>query len=105
MHLLHAGLNMAQTHEYRNSPMRWRLIGLFVVAGILLIPIVSMLLSSKVVWGLEDFVAAAVLLTWTWLGVEVVARLAPPGAWRALAICVIKASALIMWAHLAVGVW
>jgi hypothetical protein len=97
---------MTRTHNpHRNAPFIWRVVGLVIVAVMLLIPTVCMLFSSEVAWGLEDFVAAAVLLAWTWVGIEVVARLAPPGTWRELAICAIIASALFMWAHLAIGVW
>ncbi len=56
-------------------------------------------------WGIEDFIAAAILLGAAALGVWAVRRFAHDGGVRLLGYGVVIATLVIIWAELAVGIF
>ncbi|NBW76351.1 MAG: hypothetical protein EBR34_11195 [Sphingomonadaceae bacterium] len=74
------------------------------IAALLLVPAVAMQFTPEVNWGVEDFLAAAVLLGGGGLALEVAARLLADPRKRALAALVILGLLLVLWAELAVGI-
>jgi hypothetical protein len=77
--------------------------GWSLAAAILALPALAMQFSTEVNWGPEDFLAAALLLGITGLGLEVAAAL-PRRRWRGRAAMVVLAALLLVWAELAVGI-
>ncbi len=74
------------------------------IAVLLAVPAVAMLFSTEVNWGLEDFVAAAILLGAAGLALEVAGRMLVTPGKRLLAALVIIGVLLLAWAELAVGI-
>lgn len=83
-----------------------RLITIVLTATLLLlIPLVAMLFTNEVKWGLADFAVAGVLLLGTGLMCELVMRKVKKIEHR-IAICaVILGLLLLIWAELAVGIF
>jgi peptidoglycan/LPS O-acetylase OafA/YrhL len=76
-----------------------------IAAFLLLIPLVAMLFTNEVKWGLADFVVAGVLLFGTGFMCELVMRKVKKIEQR-IAICaIILALLLLIWAELAVGIF
>ena len=79
---------------------------LWIAAGtgaILLIPLVAMQVTSEVDWGVEDFVAMAILLFGMGSLFVGIARVAPRN-YRALVAVICTAALFLLWVHLAVGI-
>jgi hypothetical protein len=84
-------------------PPSWRLALWGAIVALLALPAVAMQFTREVNWGPGDFVAAAVLLGLTGLGLELAAR-APIGrAARLFAAALVLLALLVIWAQLAVG--
>jgi len=83
-----------------------RLIGIVsTVTVLLLIPLVAMQFTDEVVWKLNDFVAAGVLLLGTGLMIELVLRKVTNKEER-IALCVgILIALVLVWIELAVGIF
>ena len=56
-------------------------------------------------WGLEDFAAAAALMTGAAIGIALVMRTVTGWRLRSLLISVVLLIVLAIWAHLAVGIF
>jgi hypothetical protein len=83
----------------------WRL-ALWGIAGVLLVlPAVAMQFTSAFAWGLEDLVAAALLIGGFGLAAELAVRVLRTPAQRYAAIAVAFILALVVWAELAVGLF
>jgi hypothetical protein len=78
--------------------------GWSLAAGLLALPAIAMQFSTEVNWGPEDFLAAALLLGLTGLGLEVTAAL-PRRRWRGRAAVITIAALFLVWAELAVGIF
>lgn len=72
---------------------------------LLLLPLVAMVFTPDVAWGLGDFIAAAALLAALWLAIEIVWRVLPTALSRALGIAAVLTATVVIWAHLAVGIF
>lgn len=55
-------------------------------------------------WGIEDFAAAAALLTAAWLGITLVRRNVHGRVTRPILLIGVVLVALTIWAHLSVGI-
>lgn len=82
--------------------LNWRRIYLIFALVVLLAPAMAMPFSLGVSWGPGDFVAAGLLLAVAWLAVELVVRVVPQRIGRIALAVVVGASALAVWADLAV---
>lgn len=78
--------------------------GWSLAATILALPAIAMQFSSDVNWGPGDFLAAALLLAATGLGLEVATAL-PRRSWRRRGIIIAVAAMMLVWAELAVGIF
>lgn len=75
------------------------------VALLLMIPFIGMQFSNQVNWGMEDFVAAGILLFGTGLACEVILRTVKTKQNR-IVFCVVFLIALaLIWVELAVGIF
>jgi hypothetical protein len=83
----------------------WR--GAFAVVSVamLFFPAIAMTVSTDIVWGAEDFLAAAGILAFVWLAIEMSVRLLPGTRAQVAAGIVAILAALTVWMHLAVGVF
>lgn len=81
------------------------LIIVFIVAVLLLIPLVAMQFSEEVVWTTSDFVIAAVLLLSTGLAIEFILRRVKTIKNRIILSGIILAILFLIWAELAVGIF
>jgi hypothetical protein len=82
------------------------IIGVFAVtAAILMVPLIAMQFTKEVNWTLSDFVIMGILLAGTGLLVVLAARKVKSIRHRAVAIGVVMALFLLIWAELAVGVF
>jgi hypothetical protein len=79
-----------------------RKIGWSLAALLLLMPAFGMAFSTGFDWGPGDFLAAALLIGITGLGLELAARL--PGRTRLVAAAAVIGTMLLIWAELAVGI-
>lgn len=79
-----------------------RTFGWGLAALLLITPAVAMAFTREVNWGLEDFIAAALLMAGAGLGLEVAARL--PARRQLLAGAGVIGIMLLIWAELAVGI-
>lgn len=77
-------------------------VGLLTV-GILPIPLVAMQFSEDWDWAPFDFVFMGALLFGTGMGIELVARMAGPVAYRAAAVIAFAVAFLLVWSNAAVG--
>jgi hypothetical protein len=82
--------------------LNWRLIYLGFAAAVLVLPAVAMPFTNEVVWGAEDFGAAAMLLGGAWAAVEIVVRIVPNQISRAALTVVVILTGLATCAQLAV---
>ena len=78
---------------------------LFIVIGILLIPIIATLLNDEFYWTISDFVLAGILLFCTGLIIELVIRKVSKIKYRITIIFAILILLAIIWAEIAVGVF
>ncbi len=81
-----------------------RLILWTTLAAILLAPAFAMQMTEAVRWGGEDFLAAALLLGGTGIGIEAAARMPRSPLGRLFAGCGVVAVCAILWAQAAVGI-
>ncbi len=78
---------------------------LLVVSALLLIPFIAMKFTDEVHWTLFDFVVAALLLSSTGLGIELIIRKTKSTPYRiALSLAVFMILCLT-WVELAVGIF
>ena len=56
-------------------------------------------------WGLEDFIAAAVLVSGAAVGVWAIRRFAPNGSVRLIGYALVLVALVFIWAELAVGIF
>lgn len=81
-----------------------RLLMMLIIASvILLIPVFTMLYSSKVNWTLFDFVIAGTLLFLTVLSFEFVFRFLQPRRTRLIALSILIILLALIWIELSVG--
>lgn len=85
-------------------PPSWRLALWGGIAGVLALPAVAMQFSREVNWGPGDFLAAALLLGLTGLGLELAARAPLSRRLRIAAALALVVMLLLIWAELAVGI-
>lgn len=71
----------------------------------LLAPLVAMQFSDEVIWGAEDFVAAALLLGGAGLALEATIRFVRSTRARIMIGLAIAAAFALIWAELAVGLF
>jgi len=87
-----------------NGGRRWRIVAWTIAVFVLLLPLVGMLFTNEINWGLGDFVFAGVLLFGS-LGVyEVAARTTSNIAYRAGVGVAIAGALLLTWINTAVGI-
>ncbi len=84
---------------------RWRTLGWGAAGAILLLPLLAMLVTEEMNWGLEDFAAAALLLGAAGLAVELAVHVVRGRRARVAAGLAILAALLLVWAELAVGLF
>ncbi|VVT04263.1 hypothetical protein [Rhizobium sp. EC-SD404] len=87
------------------SPGTWRCAFALVAVAVLLVPALAVTVSTEIAWGVEDFFAAAGILAFVWLAIEMSVRLLPGTRAQAAAGIVAILAALTVWMHLAVGVF
>jgi hypothetical protein len=78
---------------------------LAITATLLLLPLVAMQFTREVNWGLEDFLAAGILLSGTGLAYVFLSRMVRTPRRRALLGAGLGAALLLAWAELAVGIF
>lgn len=81
------------------------LIIVFIVAALLLLPLIAMQFSKEVVWTAPDFVIAAILLLGSGLAIEFVLSKVKANKTRIILSGIILAVLFLIWAELAVGVF
>lgn len=75
------------------------------VGLILLIPLIAMIFTSEVKWGLFDFAIMLILLTGTALTIEFILRKVKRTTSRILLCAGVLLVLLLIWAELAVGIF
>ena len=87
---------------------RWRLIGWSAIAGVLLLPLISMRFSDQVNWSLADLIVAATVLGSAGVLIEVAARryngINPRGSYLAGMFLAVVACVSQFWVNAAVGI-
>jgi hypothetical protein len=78
---------------------------LLATAALLLVPLVAMQFTREVNWGLEDFLAAGMLLSGTGLAYLFLARMVRTPRRRMLLGGGLGVMLLLVWAELAVGIF
>jgi hypothetical protein len=73
--------------------------------ALLLVPLIAMRFTDEVNWTLSDFVFAAVMIGGAGLAFELAVRVTRNPSYRAGIAIAIVAAVLLIWAHLAVGVF
>ena len=73
--------------------------------ALLLVPLVAMQVTNEVNWGIEDFLAAAVLLFVAGMSYSLATRLARSAVQRIAVAVLVLAVLSTVWAHLAVGLF
>lgn len=76
-----------------------------VTLALLLVPLVAMRFSSEVNWGIEDFLAAGILLFGAGMAYSVAARRARSRVQRIAVAALVLAVLGTVWAQLAVGLF
>jgi hypothetical membrane protein len=76
-----------------------------VTAALLAIPGIAMQFTPEFNWGIEDFVAAAVLIFIAAWACQVVMRIARTRRQRFIMVAAVLAVAALIWAELAVGLF
>jgi hypothetical protein len=82
-----------------------RLIGIVIaIATLLLVPLVAMLFTDEVDWGIGDFIVAGVLLCGTGLTFEVAARKTGNTVYRTAVGVAVVTALILVWMNGAVGI-
>jgi len=81
------------------------LIIVFVVAFLLLIPLIAMQFTDEVNWTLGDFVVAGFLLFGTGFMLDMIFRKVNTSKYRIVLYVLLLAVFLLIWAELAVGIF
>jgi len=76
-----------------------------ITIALLMVPLVAMLFTKEVNWGIEDFVAAGILLFGAGMAYSFAARRARSAAQRIAVAALVLAVLGIVWAQLAVGLF
>lgn len=97
-----AGHGMSGRHRGGN---RWRIAGWGAAAALLLTPLAAMQFTEEVNWTAFDFAVFGTMLAVAGGSFELVVRLTPRHAVRALAGAAIAIAFLLAWAHGAVGLF
>jgi len=84
---------------------RWRLAGWGAAAGLLLLLLIAMRFTDDLVWGTEDFTAAALLLLAAGLALELAVKPPRRRPVRIAAGAHVLPAFLLVWAELAVGIF
>lgn len=74
-------------------------------ALVLTLPAIAMNVTAEVKWGWADFAVMGGLLALVGIGIEMALRATISSGRRALAIAIIVAAFLLVWAELAVGLF
>ena len=90
-------------YPWRQS--RWRAALWGGLALVLVLPLVAMQFTREVMWGPEDFLFAAILLTGLGLGMESIFRLRLSPWARAAGATLILFAFMLIWAEAAVGLF
>lgn len=85
---------------FRFHPRLW--IG---AAMLLAFPVLGMVMSDEVDWGLKDFATFAAMLALLCVGLEAAANWLTAPRWRIGAAVLVVLLFLTVWAHLAVGLF
>ena len=72
---------------------------------VLVIPVIAMVYTAEVKWGLMDFLVAAFLVSATCIGAEILVRKVKNKGWRIALVGLVIAVLIITWAELAVGLF
>ena len=84
---------------------RWRIAAwAAIVALVLMVPLVAMQFTDEVVWTLDDFIFAGVLLGSVGLTYELAARMTGNTAYRVAVGLALAAALLLVWVNGAVGI-
>lgn len=78
---------------------------LTVVILLLLIPMIAMVFTKEVSWGLFDFIVAGALLIGTGLIIELILQKVKTKGFKIFMVCAAIAILLIVWVELAVGIF
>jgi uncharacterized membrane protein SirB2 len=78
---------------------------LLVTGLLLLVPLLAMLFTDEVNWGIGDFLAAGALLAGAGMAYVVLARRSRSPAHRALIAALVLLALATVWAELAVGIF
>lgn len=73
--------------------------------ALLLVPLVAMQVTNEVNWGIEDFLAAAVLLFVAGMSYSLATHLARTAVQRIAVAVLVLAVLSAVWVHLAVGLF
>lgn len=73
-------------------------------AGFILLPLLAMLVTEEVNWGLEDFAFATALVLGVGLTFEMAVRMTRNTAYRAAVFIALVAAFLLFWINAAVGI-
>lgn len=90
---------------FASNLSRWRAVGWGAAGAVLLLPALAMLVTDKMNWGAEDFLAAALLLGVVGLAFEGAVRVVRGTAARVAVGLGLLAALLLVWAELAVGLF
>ena len=93
-----------QAGHTRRAP-RWRIILWSTIAALLVLPLAAMPFTDEVAWGVEDVIAAAVLLVGAGAIYEAAARRTGRAISRAVIAAALAGLVLVIWAQAAVGVF
>ena len=83
---------------------RWRITAWGIAAGFILLPLLAMLVTDEVNWGLEDFALAVALVVGVGLTCDLAVRTTDNRAYRAAVGVALAASFILVWINLAVGI-
>jgi hypothetical protein len=83
---------------------RWRIAAWGTSAGLILLPLLAMLVTDEVNWGLGDFAFAVALVVGVGLTYELAVRTTDNLAYRAAVGIALAASFILVWINLAVGI-
>lgn len=75
------------------------------IIGILLIPVIAMLFTNEVNWGIEDFVIMGTLLLIVASATEFILRKISNKKYRIAIIALLIGLFLLLWVELAVGIF
>ena len=89
----------------RGGGGRWRIAMWGGAALLLLLPLVAMQFTTEMDWGPADFLIFGAMLAAACAAFELAVRLTSRTAWRTAAGLAIAGGFVLLWAHLAVGVF